>query len=660
MKKGVWWKKSNHKRASELSFLLWKENNDNATLDGTEKSSFERLTKGSWFDTSATSASSEIHEIWPLVEKRLAFLDAKEEEKRVKSEEKSKGSKEERIKYLESEQGKEFLEKKRKEAEKREKIKQQTKDNKRAKKERELKEELENAKSLEDTSENAKKRKAVETKLKTFLQPKKRKVVVKKEDDIKVVQPEQKTNPKEFVSRQIRLKLDKEQEALLRRWFDAKRWTYNQCVAKYRECVENVLKTKEQNPERKATSDDFKQCKKFDLCQQFVNELSPVFQDPKNKGNKIHLLTPYDIRHSSVQEFCVAYKVNKKKFFENQKTGDKKFRFKMHFRSFKDVSESLTIPHRSYNSGIICPSFWVNYTAGATLQPLKPRKPKKPNAKVKNLPKTIAHDFLIVRKRKKFYLSVPVEMPTRRGVPLEGFRKHRNKDDGLAWMKVGEPTNARIVEPPKQKIVSIDPGDRTFATLYDPDGVQIDWSPQDKNRLRKLCLWMDNLQSRMDTEVLTFRRKQRMKRALDKMRLRVQNLVKEVHRKLCKFLCENYNVILIPEFASQGMSRKRNRKIRSSTVRSILTWSHYKFRMMLLQKAKEHPWVRVIVCSEEYTSKTCGNCGLLHQKLGANKTFSCPSCKYTIDRDVNGARNILLKWLLSFSEKQMDSFPQNK
>ena len=44
-------------------------------------------------------------------------------------------------------------------------------------------------------------------------------------------------------------------------------------------------------------------------------------------------------------------------------------------------------------------------------------------------------------------------------------------------------------------------------------------------------------------------------------------------------------------------------------------------------------------------SKTCTNCGELHRNLGGSKTFCCPKCKVVLDRDANGARNILLKFL---------------
>ena len=50
------------------------------------------------------------------------------------------------------------------------------------------------------------------------------------------------------------------------------------------------------------------------------------------------------------------------------------------------------------------------------------------------------------------------------------------------------------------------------------------------------------------------------------------------------------------------------------------------------------------ICTEEYTSQTCGVCGCL-TKVGGLDVFTCTSCKVSIDRDVNGARNIAIKRL---------------
>jgi putative transposase len=117
-----------------------------------------------------------------------------------------------------------------------------------------------------------------------------------------------------------------------------------------------------------------------------------------------------------------------------------------------------------------------------------------------------------------------------------------------------------------------------------------------------------------------------------------------VHWKLIQFLCQNYEVILIPIFQTQQMANRTTRKIRSKTARQMISWSHYTFRQRLLDKIRlEFPWVEVIIVTEEYTSKTCSCCGSINNSLGGSKIFHCRHCHVIMDRDLNAARNILIK-----------------
>ncbi len=140
------------------------------------------------------------------------------------------------------------------------------------------------------------------------------------------------------------------------------------------------------------------------------------------------------------------------------------------------------------------------------------------------------------------------------------------------------------------------------------------------------------------------KRRRRHKAWIRKL-LRISHKVTELHKKLATWLCENHRVVLIPKFEAQRMGRKSNRKLNSKTARGMCTWSHYAFRQRFISKAELFPWCTVIVCNEAYTSKTCGQCGSLYNKLGSSKTFLCPSCGYKADRDVSAARNILLRYL---------------
>jgi putative transposase len=128
-------------------------------------------------------------------------------------------------------------------------------------------------------------------------------------------------------------------------------------------------------------------------------------------------------------------------------------------------------------------------------------------------------------------------------------------------------------------------------------------------------------------------------------------MVDDLHCKLAKFLCSNYDVILLPEFNVQDMvAREREdghqRSISGKTAREMLRWAHHRFKQRLLCKQHQFGGCRVYIVNEAYTTKTCGACGELNEDIGSKETFHCPYCDYEADRDYNAARNIYLKWLL--------------
>ena len=308
--------------------------------------------------------------------------------------------------------------------------------------------------------------------------------------------------------------------------------------------------------------------------------------------NKWVLETPYDIRDGAMNDVLLAYKTNFAKGGE----------FKVKYKSKKAISDSISI----------CKKHWKkNKTMFPTYLGTKSLRG------AEELPSKLQHDSRLHRTNLgEFYLCIPeilVVRPDSQG---------------------------------SQKIISIDPGVRTFCTGYDCSGEILEVGKEDIARIERLGYHLDDLQSRLSDKDLRHRKRYRMKRAGKRLRKRIRNLVDEVHKKLALYLCSKYKIILLPSFDSKNMVRKSGgRKITSKTVRAMLSWSHYRFRMRLLNKAREFPDCRVIVCDEAYTSKTCGNCGELNESLGGSKTFTCKTCECQFDRDHNGARNILLRYL---------------
>ena len=198
---------------------------------------------------------------------------------------------------------------------------------------------------------------------------------------------------------------------------------------------------------------------------------------------------------------------------------------------------------------------------------------------------------------------------------------------------------------PCPRVVAIDPGVRTFLTTYDLSGNVSEWGKSDHQRLHRLSAHIGALTAK--ARKVPHRQRCHIRKATDRIRRHIHNLVGDVHRKAAAWLCSSFDTIILPEFRTSEMLRRGKRQLRRDAARSMLRWAHYRFRLRLLHKAQVTAGVRVLLVTEEWTSKACGVCGRLHYGLGGSKHYRCPSCGWECDRDVNGARNVMLKTLAS-------------
>ena len=187
--------------------------------------------------------------------------------------------------------------------------------------------------------------------------------------------------------------------------------------------------------------------------------------------------------------------------------------------------------------------------------------------------------------------------------------------------------------------VALDPGARKFHTLYSQESakkVQFNRALMDRlhERLKKMS------QLRSATPKPNHQRRKHLNRRTRALNNKMTSLREDMHKKLVKELTDRYATIYLPKFESQELIRKNH----SDKFRlEVNLLAHYKFKMRLQEKAAQAPnKCRVVICHEDYTSKTCTCCGVLND-VGASEWYTCKSCKCEIDRDINGARNILIK-----------------
>ena len=191
---------------------------------------------------------------------------------------------------------------------------------------------------------------------------------------------------------------------------------------------------------------------------------------------------------------------------------------------------------------------------------------------------------------------------------------------------------------PSDRIVALDPGVRDFMTFFSED--RFGWlGMQCINRIQRLCQHCDNLLSRATQEKRPLRRA--LRKAANRIKVKIRNLIDELHKKVAHFLVTNFDIILLPTFQTQQMTKRGARKLRKKSVRQMLTLSHYRFKVFLKQKAKEYG-VQVIDVCEAYTSKTVSWTGEIVANLGGSRVIKSLE-GHQMDRDLNGARGIFIK-----------------
>ena len=190
------------------------------------------------------------------------------------------------------------------------------------------------------------------------------------------------------------------------------------------------------------------------------------------------------------------------------------------------------------------------------------------------------------------------------------------------------------------RVVALDPGVRSFLAWYCADSVG-KIGEGAFFRIQRLCERLDDLLSRAQKSPA--RRRRNMRRAAGRMRLRVENLITELHRQAARFLVGYFDVILLPTFETSEMVERGRRRIRSKTVRNLLSLAHYRFGMFLRHKAAEFG-VTVLSVNEAYTTKTVSWTGELLEDVGGASVIA-GSDGERMDRDYNGARGIYLRAL---------------
>ena len=369
---------------------------------------------------------------------------------------------------------------------------------------------------------------------------------------------------------------------------------------------------------------------------------------PINKENilkddylKKFINVPYDLKNEAIEHAIIAYKTNICSVANGSKTHfelkERNVKQQFEVKQFELPFDFLDINKTNIN---ICKNGILSEYRESI------NKERKEQKKLKEIKTNTWCQLLLTKKSMKVINAQYTKDKC--------FFKIYKSKDGKYYLIMTKNIKKETFEN-KSHIISLDPGVRTFQTCYDPSGIILESGTIIKSKIETIIKQIDNHETIINDEINNYKRRNNNKKKKIKKYKKISNIVDNMHNQLSSYLTKNYNNILVPQLPVKKLVRKWdkknnepkliNRVINSITSRIMNYLSFNKF----LTKLKSLCSIRntkLYIVDEIYTSKTCGYCGYIKTDLNSNKIYKCNDCNLEIDRDYNGARNILLKHLI--------------
>lgn len=243
-------------------------------------------------------------------------------------------------------------------------------------------------------------------------------------------------------------------------------------------------------------------------------------------------------------------------------------------------------------------------------------------------------------------------------VPAECFKKACKVtcDKGRWFLQVQQHIEIKPEIQGQVKCVGVDQGVRTFLTTFSENESLVIGENFAQSTLFPLVKKVDELLSQrqriynqlkgLKWVVYPQWSKDRLafiERQINKLKCKKDDLVLDLHNRAALELVQRYDVIFLPTFETRQMVNRKDRKVRTirrNTCRQMLDLKHYQFKQRLKWYAKKYG-KKVADVNESYTSKTKSWSGVIVNNLGGSKVIKGEG--FVVDRDINGARNTLIK-----------------
>lgn len=432
----------------------------------------------------------------------------------------------------------------------------------------------------------------------------------------------------------VRIVLTENQKEILNKWMNTYKYTYNKTLDKINDghsvnnynlrtliVTENTktthpeyvkmsniiqLKHKDKKKIKDTKSEQYlKIIEEINLLNKELRLISKNLESTKNNNiSKEDLLVPKCVREAAVNECCSAHKSG----MSNLKAGNIKFFVMKYKKEATCISIPKNLIEKKEEHFIISKSFFGK----DNIIKMKNKSRKK----YKDI--KIEKDIKFIYQQKKYYFLIPIDIK---------ITKERN---------------------PLFNYCGIDLGIRTFATEYG-NSRNAEFYHNDKqmkklnNKIDKLkCEIKYKLKNKIVIKNDKRVRKRVRKRKFIKIEKKKKNVIDELHWKTINNILKENDYIFCGDIKSHNIVRRnKNHKLN----RDFNDLKFYQFKQRLQYKASLIS-KKIFLVNEFLTTKTCSSCGNVRE-VGVSKIYKCKKCKLNVDRDMNSAKNILMKGIIN-------------
>lgn len=202
--------------------------------------------------------------------------------------------------------------------------------------------------------------------------------------------------------------------------------------------------------------------------------------------------------------------------------------------------------------------------------------------------------------------------------------------------------------PDEPKVIGVDVGTATFATLSNGDKVKNPrFFKHDANELAKA-------QRRLEQEAKGTPARDKRKKVVSRIHERIANKRTDFAHKLSRQLVNAYGVIVFEDLNITGMMENHTVVFGNKLNKSIADVAWNQFAQFTAYKAEDAGRLFLQV-DPRNTSKKCSRCGLLVDKDLSVRVHDCPHCGLVLDRDYNAAINILALGLQRMGSQSLEA-----